>query len=92
MTYDEELDEWVCANNKRLTFAYEKKQKTDNGYITKKRTYRCLDCQGCPFHEICAKGKDTKTISVSLENQQQRRYESSHEEEFDFPVPVGLIS
>jgi len=73
MTYDEELDEWVCANNKRLTFAYEKKQKTDNGYITKKRIYRCLDCQGCPFQEICAKGKDTKTISVSLENQQRRR-------------------
>ncbi|WP_449757740.1 transposase [Effusibacillus dendaii] len=24
MTYDEELDEWICANQKRLTFQYEK--------------------------------------------------------------------
>ena len=73
MTYDEELDEWICANNERLTFAYEKKDKTDNGYTTRKRSYRCVDCQGCPFQLACAKGKDTKTITVSLKNQKQRK-------------------
>jgi transposase len=73
MTYDEDLDEWICANNKRLTFTYEKNQKTENGYVSKKRSYRCIDCQGCPFQTLCAKGKDTKTITVSIENQNQRK-------------------
>jgi hypothetical protein len=73
MTYDEELDEWICANNKRLTFAYESKKKSDNGYESIKRTYRCTDCRNCPFQETCAKGKDAKTIQVSLQNQKQRQ-------------------
>ena len=32
MIYDEDLDEWICANKKRLIFSYERKRKTDNGY------------------------------------------------------------
>lgn len=73
MIYDEELDEWICANEKRLIFLQEKKQKTSNGYTTTKRTYRCTDCFGCPFQEVCAKGKETKSISVSVKNQKQRK-------------------
>ena len=73
MTYDEELDEWICAKGERLVFVYERKETTDNGYVTVKRTYRCTACAGCPFQTACAKGKDTKTIRVSLRNQQQRQ-------------------
>lgn len=73
MTYDEELDEWICANNKRLTFEFESKKKSDNGYVSIKRTYRCADCRNCPFQSSCAKGKDTKTIQVSIQNQKQRQ-------------------
>jgi len=73
MTYDEELDEWECANGKRLTFINERKRKSENGYQSVKRAYRCTACQGCPFQETCAKGKDTKTIVVSMENRQQRQ-------------------
>ncbi|TCL53329.1 transposase [Thermolongibacillus altinsuensis] len=73
MTYDEELDEWICAKGERLVFIYERKQKTDNGYETVKRTYRCTACAGCPFQSQCAKGKKRKTISVSLKNQKQRQ-------------------
>ena len=73
MTYDEELDEWICAKGERLVFVYERKETTDNGYVTVKRTYRCTACAGCPFQAACAKGKDTKTIRVSLKNQQQRQ-------------------
>jgi len=32
MIYDEELDEWICANNKHLVFTYESKRKSDNGF------------------------------------------------------------
>jgi hypothetical protein len=73
MTYDEELDEWICINNKRLNFSYERKRKTENGYVSVKRTYMCTECQGCPFQSSCAKGKDTKGISVSIKNQKQRQ-------------------
>ncbi|MED0895335.1 transposase, partial [Aneurinibacillus migulanus] len=73
MTYDEEQDKWMCANNKRLTFRYEKKQKSDNGYESIKRVYLCADCPGCPFQASCAKGKETKRITVSMENQKQRK-------------------
>ncbi|MBB3854454.1 hypothetical protein GGR98_003777 [Parageobacillus caldoxylosilyticus] len=73
MTYDEELDEWICAKRERLVLVYERKETTDNGYVAVKRTYRCTACAGCPFRTACAKGKDTKTIRVSLKNQQQRQ-------------------
>lgn len=73
MTYDEELDEWICAANQRLVFRYETKQKSDNGYESVKRVYMCTDCHRCPFQEACAKGKDTKSVKVSIENQKQRK-------------------
>ena len=73
MTYDEELDEWICANSKHLTFQYESERKTDNGYLSIKRTYKCMECMGCPFQETCTKGKETKTITISIENQKQRK-------------------
>lgn len=73
MTYDEELDEWICANNKRLVFQYESRKKSDNDYVSIKRTYLCTDCHSCPFQTTCAKDKDTKSIKVSIENQKQRK-------------------
>ena len=73
MTYDEELDEWICANNKRLTFSSRRTRKSENGYESIKRTYMCTDCQGCPLRSSCAKEKDTKSISVSMKNQKQRQ-------------------
>ncbi|SFE38653.1 Transposase DDE domain-containing protein [Bacillus sp. OV194] len=73
MFNDEELDEWICANGKRLIFQYESKKKSDNGYESIKRTYRCTECHNCPFQTTCAKDKDTKTIQVSIENQKQRK-------------------
>jgi transposase len=73
MTYDEELDEWICSNGKRLVFQYESRRKSDNGYESIKRTYRCTECLNCPFQTSCAKDKDTKTVQVSIENQKQRK-------------------
>lgn len=73
MTYDEDLDEWICANNKRLIFQYESRKKSDNGYESTKRTYRCTECRNCPFQTTCAKDKDIKTVQVSIENQKQRK-------------------
>jgi len=71
MTYEEDYDEWVCANGKRLTFQRGTKRQSDNEYMSVKRVYRCRDCQGCPFQVSCASENDTKTIIISLENQKQ---------------------
>ena len=73
MSYDEELDEWICINGKRLTFQYTSRRKSENGYESIKRTYRCTECKGCPFRTLCAKDKDAKTVQVSIENQKQRQ-------------------
>lgn len=48
-------------------------KKTSNGYTSIKRTYRCTECLSCPLQEPCAKGKETKSISVSVKNQKQRK-------------------
>ncbi len=55
MMYDEERDEWICTNDKRLVFQHETKRKTDNGYESIKRTYICSECLACPFQSSCAK-------------------------------------
>lgn len=73
MTYDVELDEWICAKGERLVFVYERKQKTENGYESIKRTYRCTACAGCPFQSQCAKEKEENPIiggfsSIQIKN------------------------
>ncbi|WP_175638096.1 IS1182 family transposase [Metabacillus schmidteae] len=73
MEYDEELDEFICANKQRLIFQYETTRTSDNEYVSIKRRYSCFECTGCPFQITCAKGKDQKTITISLENQRQRK-------------------
>ncbi len=84
MEYDEQLDEFICANNqKRLTFQAERKRTLENGYVSVQQTYRCTECIGSPFQEKCAKGKDQKSIYLSLKNVQQRQKirERLHSEE-----------
>ncbi|PGT87752.1 transposase, partial [Bacillus sp. AFS040349] len=73
MEYDEELDEFICANKQRLVFQYETSKTSDNEYVSIKRKYSCFECAGCPFQKTCAKGKEQKTITISLENQRQRK-------------------
>ncbi|MFC6601720.1 transposase [Ectobacillus funiculus] len=71
MTYEEDCDEWICTNGKRLTLQRETKRQLDNGYMWVKRIYRCSDCQGCPFQVSCAKGNERKTITIFLGNRKQ---------------------
>jgi hypothetical protein len=73
MEYEEEADEFVCANGQRFTFRYETKKESSHGYLSIKRRYRCDQCQGCPFQSTCAKGKTHRTITISLKNQIQRK-------------------
>lgn len=53
--YDEQKDEYVCGYGKRLVFAYEKKQKSENGHSSGIRVYRGTECKDCPYRPYCVK-------------------------------------
>jgi hypothetical protein len=55
--YVEERDEYICGYGRYLSFLYEKKQKSDNGYESLVRVYECEDCSDCPLRDQCVKGK-----------------------------------
>jgi hypothetical protein len=63
--YDEERDEYICPRNQSLTFRYERKEKTDAGYVVNKRYYECDTCSDCPIKERCTKAKGNRKISIS---------------------------
>ncbi|MBD1372157.1 IS1182 family transposase [Hazenella sp. IB182357] len=64
-SYDEQKDEFICANNRRLTFQYETTEETETGYEITKRNYKCSDCDGCPLREQCTKSATGRTVSIS---------------------------
>lgn len=65
MTYDEEKDEFICHNNRRLKYIYTSKRKTASGYETKSRVYECESCENCEHRTQCYKGKEKKRIYYS---------------------------
>lgn len=54
--YVGERDEYICGFGRYLSFVYEKKQKSDNGYESLIRVYECESCADCPFRDHCVKG------------------------------------
>ena len=53
MQYNAEADEYLCPNNRKLTYRYTSPYKTENGYITDRKMYQCEICQGCPIRKEC---------------------------------------
>ena len=62
MTYHAEMDEYICAQGKRLLFSETKKQKTKTGFLTETSIYRCEDCCGCPCKEKCIRKGASKKL------------------------------
>ena len=60
MAYDEPGDTYTCANNKKLTFDYNKKSKSKNGFETETAVYSCKECSGCPLKEKCIRACGSK--------------------------------
>ena len=56
--YNEKTDEYYCTIGRPFVFMYEKKQKSDNGYVSLIRVYECLNCSGCPHRDRCVKAED----------------------------------
>lgn len=55
--YAKEHDEYICGSGQRLTFLYEKKQKSETGYSSTVRVYECESCQGCAYRSRCVKSE-----------------------------------
>jgi transposase len=64
--YDGEKDEFICPTGKRLSFVNEYSYKTETGYLTKRRTYKCAECHGCPFKSQCTRAKENRSIQISF--------------------------
>lgn len=45
--FNKQSDEWTCTEDRKLTFQYEKKERSDLGYKSQVRIYRCDNCSGC---------------------------------------------
>lgn len=73
LIYNVEKDEYICPNNKRLTFQRETKYVTENNYETTKYIYQCEDCNGCQFRAQCHKGAKNREIKVSHKLNAQNR-------------------
>ena len=74
MPYDPETDSFTCPNGKKLVYAYEKEQKSENGFVSVKQHYICESCAGCPHREKCFKGQyENRKISLSRNFARQKR-------------------
>ncbi len=87
--YDEAEDTWTCAAGRKLLFRYESKELTESGYEIKRRHYRSMSCEGCPFKEACTKAQGNREITVSLKYlkyKQQAREKLQSEEGYVLSV------
>ena len=60
MIYDRETDSYICAAGNRITFDYDKKEKTKSGFVTTTSVYSCKECAGCPLKEKCIRACGSK--------------------------------
>ena len=66
MEYDTERDEYICPNNKRLTYQYTQTDYSKLGYKKTIRKYTCEDCSNCLHKEKCTKSKANRSIQINL--------------------------
>jgi len=66
MSYDAVLDEYVCANGRRLKAVRTKiNRKRRSKYPVELTVYECENCEGCEFKANCKKTDRNKRIEVS---------------------------
>ena len=65
MEYDEEKDEYICHNKKRLKVSGIKHRTSVTGYKSEITVYTCENCKRCPYKNECKKSQGNKSIQVS---------------------------
>ena len=82
-TYDQESNSYTCPNNRKLPFAYEKTDITDNGYERTVQVYRSENCENCPFAEQCKRSEESnRTVQHSAKGE---AYKAKAKELLDTP-------
>ena len=78
MTYDPEIDSYLCHNKKKLIKQGTKHSRSKNGFESEITIYECESCEGCPCKEKCTKARGNKKLYVSKKfiEQRQRSYEN----------------
>jgi transposase len=71
--YEEQTDQFLCPQKRRLSYLYTSQSKTTNGYLTTRRHYECESCQDCPLKSQCTKAKGNRQIQVSFQLRKFRR-------------------
>jgi len=64
--YDEHQDEFICTQGKRLRYEFTHTVRTDNGYRSERRVYRCAECETCPVRTRCTRSKYGRRVRFSL--------------------------
>jgi transposase len=65
MAYDEERDEYTCANNKKLVAVGTERRVSKSGYESEVTVYGCEECSGCGLRERCTASKKNRRMEVS---------------------------
>jgi transposase len=75
--YDPERDEYVCPNQKRLTYQGNRARTTDNGYRTSIREYECGSCAACLLKPQCTRAVGNRRFGINptLNHYQQQARE-----------------
>ena len=47
MKYSQEEDYYICANGRKLEYAYSSIRKTSTGYKSESKVYESSDCNEC---------------------------------------------
>jgi transposase len=63
--HNKKQDQYICPSGQILEFSGIKKNKSESGYISKKRTYKSRCCDQCSYKNSCCKGKNNRTIEIS---------------------------
>lgn len=65
MQYNEEKDEYICKNHKKLSRIGTTKVTSESGYISEKTIYECESCAECPYKGNCTKASGNKQLRIS---------------------------
>ena len=72
LRYDEEKDEYICPNNKRLIYQYTQTDYSKLGYKKVVRKYTCEDCSNCSHKEKCTKSQSNRSIQINRRQNELR--------------------
>jgi transposase len=65
--YDPARDEYICPNQKRLTYQDTRIRNTNNGYPTRIRLYECNSCSMCPLKPLCTRAKGNRRVEANFQ-------------------------